>query len=191
MNSICPQIAEFTISGKEKRNSRAKAAEVDCESVGGSGEFENTQSGDRSNCGFEGCELLATPCYVIETTILPVHVATVIDPPNSRPGTLVTPNGAHFLTITCFFGLVEIEVGGNGAAGEITSPGVGESSNSRTFDFETEGGSQTITEARMGGGELKTFELEVSVNGNEPEPAGLDIVGSNSFVEGGRGTLTE
>lgn len=195
-----PENPEFTVEGGETRLVTPES-EVKCTSVeeAGTNKFESS-SGGTVKLKFNGCKAFSTNCKsagaangVIETTALPFDIVTLTTQPSGVRHILIliTSNSNHFATFTCAFGLAKIEVTGNGVLGEITNPGVEELSNSMTLNFETdENDEQVFNEAMFTGGENKTYGLEASTNGGEPEPAGQDGVGTASFVEGGEGQIT-
>lgn len=200
-----PENDHFTVSGGETTLT-TPASEVKCSSVTGTGEFTNSQTGTLSLL-FHGCKASGTNCTsagqsagtIATTPGTTFHLVTATDSEkNTKDGILITPptDGEttegeihHFASFKCAFGLVSIEVWGNGIIGEITSP-TNEARNSFSMNFETVGGTQKFETTDETGNE--DFDLVAYINDPEhtdPQTAGQDGAGSITFTEG-EGTLT-
>lgn len=160
-----------------------------CESLSGSGQFDTARAGTIA-LAFSGCKANGTNCTstgeatgTVVTPLLPFHLVTVNG--GGTPAVLLTTNGGNFATYKCAFGLVVIEVIGNGLLGDITSPDYSESSSMLTLHFGAEGSEQEFTKTSEGETE---YLLQQKVNGG-PEPFAAQAEFTLSFEE--EVTLTE
>lgn len=181
---------EFTLEAGEIKLT-AGGSTVSCNSAAGTGEFENGKTALFEGLIF-GCKSAGTNCTsagqssgTVALTPLSRHIGSS----SGKPVAVITANEGHIATFTCAFGLVKVEISGNGLIGEITGPGINEPSNGIEGKFETIEGKQALTEADLGEGS-ETFGLEITIGAGEPEPVGIDCVGHGTFIEG-EGQITE
>jgi hypothetical protein len=184
-----PANPAFTVSGGATSLVTPKRT-VSCGSSEGHGTFTNSKTGT-IELTFKKCTSSGTACTsagqaseTITTTELVFHVIRI---PGHGTGILITSNAGHFATFKCGFGLVTVEVIGNGIIGQVTAPAYKVASNTFTVNFNAPGGVQEFQEEE---GNVTKFHLEANVNGTK-EAACETGEGTGTFAEGGKGTLTE
>lgn len=180
----------FTVEGPEAK--LTAGTKVVCESVTGTGEFDETGETGSIKFTFHGCreKTLNSTCQsanepsgTITTTTLPFHLKTTTG--NSTPAVLITSNSEvtteHFATFKCAGGFVNVVVKGKGIVGEITSGY--QKSNKFTVSFKTnEAGEQTPKTVDETPG--VEYDLKASINGGAFETAAEDAEGTGTFTEG-------
>lgn len=125
-----------------------KSGEIHCDSVSGSGSYENTTTGTLSllfhSCEDKGtgatCTTSGLSSGTIETTALTFHNVLI---QANTPGILITPNSstnvfAHFV---CGF-IVPVTIDGNGVIGDVTLSCGQTGVTSGEVDFELENNTQ-------------------------------------------------
>jgi hypothetical protein len=111
------------------------------------------------------CTTPGLPVGTIQTTVLPFHLATVIDTPTGAvgPGVLVTPAGGaatgHIVTFVCSV-IGERKVEGTGLIGTFTKPACGASSSEATISFTA--ASQGVQTHRTLAGTNTEYSLHAS-----------------------------
>lgn len=161
-----------------------------CESLSGSGQFTTARAGaialTLSGCKAEGtnCTSPGEEAGTVVTPVLPFHLVTVNG--DGTPAVLLTTNNGIFTTYKCAFGLVTVEIIGNGLLGDITSPDYAESSSTLALHFGAEGSEQELTKTSEGPTE---YILQQFINGPEPEPFAAQAEFTLGFEE--EVTLTE
>jgi hypothetical protein len=101
---------------------------------------------------------------------------------NKKPGVLATPPASGvFAKLTCFGGLVTIEVKGNGVLGEITSPKCG--GTSKTGTVVTEATSHGTQKYRQVEGTGTFYDMSVSLNGGSFETAATTWLVNGTSIE--------
>jgi hypothetical protein len=128
----------FNIHGGTAELKTTGGTSVHCTSVSGTGSYADKTTGT-INLTFHGCKAFGfncnstgAPAGTIVTTALPFHNVH-LEPNKTKPGILITPNGTHFASFTCF--IVGVTVSGNGVLGEVTSPACGATSNTAVVKF--------------------------------------------------------
>lgn len=185
----------FTVAGGAGSLNTVGNKFVKCESVTGTGEFEDRETGTIS-LTFHGCKTtLGIKCTTpgeetgtITVGPLPFHLKTIDHPDGvhgnkEEPGVLITPDEEGFFTeFKCSFAGT-VKVRGNGIIGTITDPEEGVASNTATIVFqETETGSGIQTHQKVTNDETE-YHLESSFNGAEYEEAAEDATGTLTFGE--------
>ena len=181
--------------------------EVDCESSSGEGKFTNSQTGElklkfhgcvETYSGFEfPCTTPGEPEGTISTTQLTFHLKTVEDNEETSHGILITgePLTKHedhlpaFATFECF--VLHVTVGGNGIVGTVTAPETGNASNTMTLSFSKNASDPHHQTHQKVVGDSTVYNLRSSLNGGPTETASETADGTATFLEGGKGTLTE
>jgi hypothetical protein len=161
-----------TIHGIGHWTLTAAFGSITCTGTSGSATFENGTTGSlvltMHGCvePFGGkCTTPGQPEGTIRTTVLPFHLATVVDTPTGAigPGVLVTPAGdvatGHFATYICPI-IGERKIEGTDLIGTITKPKCSEESSELTISF-TSSSSAVQTHRTLAG-----TNTEYSVHGS-------------------------
>jgi hypothetical protein len=194
--------AAFSLVGEDEVVLRSGESSVECktggeaQALGGEGEFEDAASGTATltlhNCKSSGtsCTTSGEQLGTIKAEGLRFHLIYLSD---GEPGVVLLPNAesGQLATAKCAFGLVKVEVAGNGVLAQITDPALNEVSQALTLDLDAnevgEGEyAQEYTEIEAG----TEYGLQVTINEGNPGAASLEAEATASF-EGGEGELVE
>ena len=181
--------AAFSLAGEEEVKLRTPSATVECkteaeaDALSGEGQFDDAAAGTATltlnNCRSSGtkCTTPGEKAGTITTEELPFRLVYLSD---GEPGVLFLPDAEseRLASAKCAFGLVEVEIAGNGVLAHIADPGLDEASPTLTIDlnatevgegeyaqeYETEQGvdydnlgrTSSLPSAYSGGGKLET-----------------------------------
>ncbi|MDX6635335.1 MAG: hypothetical protein QOF06_1538 [Solirubrobacterales bacterium] len=177
-------VAATATSGVSTMTTPSRA--LSCSSGSGSGAATSKTTGE-GNYLLKGCTSLGTNCTtpgqasgMVTITISTAHLV-YLDENHTKPGVLGTPPASGvFSTFSCGFGLVHVEVKGNGLLGEITAPKCGETSKMATVVMQgSEGGGQKYQQVEETGTKYDTVAY---INGT-PETVGTDWTVTGTSVE--------
>jgi hypothetical protein len=170
-----PVSALGTSGGGELRVTGQESA-VRCGKVVAAGKITSATTGEAS-ASFGECSTAGTACTTsgqASGTITLANQVThlvYLDENHTKVGTLATPPaGGVFAKFTCFFGLVSVEVKGNGLLAEVTSPKCGATSTTATAVANATGPVQQYQQVEETG---TVYHLSASVNGGPFEEAAL------------------
>ncbi len=174
---------------------QGSATKVTCTGSTGSGKYTTKTTGEELTLTFTGCKesAIGTACTTsgqasgtIKTTDLTFHnvmleATKAAGFEKGTPGILITPNGTHFASFTCGFGLVSVEVTGNGIMGDISAPACGAAAQkTATLNFDSSAtGVQKWMQITTAG---TKFDLDSKENGTV-RTASQDGEGTITFSE--------
>jgi hypothetical protein len=179
----------FTVAGGEGELNTVGGNFVNCESVTGSGEFTDSETGTIS-FAFHGCRTIfgitcttpGDPSGTITAGPFTFHMKTVDHEGAHSPGVLITPKaGEEYAEFNCSFA-GNIKVKGNGIIGTITSPAENTPSNTATIKFQqSSAGHQTHKTITN---DSTSYHLNSSFNEGAFEESGETATGTITFAEG-------
>lgn len=194
---IDPESGKFPVPGTATSGasvlSLASGVTVSCTSGTGSGQATSKTTGEGSyilhgckeSTFNSACTTAGQPAGTIKLETLTLHLVYLDH--NKKPGVLATPPASGvFAKLTCFGGLVTVEVKGNGVLGEITSPKCGETS--KTGTVVTEASAHGTQKYRQVEGTGTQYDMSVSLNGGSFQTAATSWVVNGTSLE--KGTLT-
>ena len=167
---------------------------VSCTSGTGSGQATSSTTGEGSAV-LHGCTSSGTSCTTAGqasgTIVIPTLVSHLVylDENHTVPGALATPPASGvFAKFACGFGLVQVEIKGNGILGQITAPLCGQTSSTGTVvSASSSPGVQKYQQIEETG---TKYDLTATINGTT-ETASVDGTVNGTSAEKGTFTCPE
>lgn len=163
---------------------------IECTSLTATGQYSTATTGVLTVV-LHGCVDLTskTPCTskmqpagTIAFTTMAFH-NVYLEPNKTTPGMLFQANIGHFGEFKCDFGLVNIEVTGNGVIGDLTSPKCGETKATATLDWEASGAGVQKWMTKTTDPSLGAWDAKARINAGSAFTAALESDVTLTYAE--------